>query len=108
MIPLILILALISASGFVYYFGWLSGQIQYVILADGRRQARSLPIVIRAVLPLAAFTPNALRKGVAKRYCEEVDRKLLTAGYEELLTGRELVLTQWWLLVLSLGVGLLV
>lgn len=105
---LILCLAGVSAFCFVYYFGWLSLQAQYIILADGRRQERSLPLLIRAVLPMAALTPNAFKKGVGRKHAETLDRTLLSAGYEGLLAGRELMLTQVWLAAIGFCFGLLV
>ncbi|MBI4028581.1 MAG: type II secretion system F family protein [Verrucomicrobia bacterium] len=103
----ILILAGAAAGGVVYYFGWLSLQAQYVILADGRRQERSLPLLIRAVLPLAARFAHLLQGTIARRHLEELDRRILSAGFDGLITSRELVMTQVWLGLLSCVFGML-
>jgi tight adherence protein C len=63
----------------------------YVTLADGRRQERRLPALYRLLLP---FTPNFAglvnRPGFA-RIREDLDRRLVAAGFESLLSGRELL-----------------
>lgn len=96
MIQLIMLLAGFSAFGLVLYLGWLHQQVQYVMLADGRRQERSLPVLIRAVLPLTALTPGWLRSAAAKRFCDPIDRRIVSAGFDGLITGREILLLQIW------------
>jgi len=108
MVTFILILTGVSVAGVVYYLGWLSQQVQYVMLADGRRLERSLPLLIRAVLPLTVFFPRFLTGTLAKRYTNEVDHKILSAGFSGLISGRELALTQFWLGGICLVLGLLV
>ncbi len=101
------VLAAICAGSIVYYLGRLSLQVQYIILADGRRLERSLPVIIRAVLPFTVFFQNAFRSSFFRRRFEELDHKIISAGYDGLITGRELVLTQIWLGLVSLTFGLL-
>lgn len=104
---LALVLAAISVAGVVYYLAHLTQQVQYVILADGRRQERSLPVLIRAALPFTALTPNLLLAGPWKTGAVRLDRKILSAGFDGLITGRELMLTQFWLGGIGLVFGLL-
>lgn len=99
---LIMTLAGISVAGLVFYFGWLSLQVQYVVLADGRRQERSIPLLIRAVLPLTALTPGWLTGPAARKFCDVVDRRIISAGLSGLISGREIVLSQVWLGGISL------
>jgi tight adherence protein C len=91
----------------VYYFSWLSIQIQYVVLADGRRLERSLPLPLRAVLPFTAFFPNSFRGKSFQRHFENVDFRIVSAGYDGLITGRELRMSQLWLGGLGLVAGLM-
>jgi tight adherence protein C len=87
-----LILALLwalAAGGLAWYCIRLSTQITYVTLADGRRQERRLPPLFRLLLPLA---PNVIRLFEGTRYDQirkKIDRQILAAGYEGLITARE-------------------
>lgn len=80
-----------------YYIGWMSIQIQYVILADGRRLERSLPIILRTVLPFTSFFPNTFQGKMWQKHFNVVDHHIISAGYDGLITGRELRLCQLWL-----------
>ena len=87
----ILICWALCAFGIAWYCLNLSGDITYVTLADGRRQARSLPFVFKILLP---FTPN-LRDFVSqpgfRRAVDKADARLVTAGFEGLLSGWEFI-----------------
>ena len=87
----ILICWALCAFGIAWYCLNLSGDITYVTLADGRRQARSLPFVFKILLP---FTPN-LRDFVSqpgfRRAVDKADSRLVTAGFEGLLSGWEFI-----------------
>ena len=81
-------------------------QITYVTLADGRRQTRRLPLSFRLLLP---FTPNVfgwVRRPVFARMRDDFQRRILSAGYEGLVDGRELVALR--LLMPIFGVLLLI
>ncbi len=104
---LILLFTAICAGGLVYYLGQLSIQIQYVILADGRRQARALPILVRAVLPFSSYFPGFLKGKWVERYFDHLDRKIVIAGFDGLITGHELVMVRWWLAWISFVLGIL-
>jgi tight adherence protein C len=103
----ILILAGASVCGMVLYLLRLSQQVQYVILADGRRQERSLPVLLRAVLPFAPAFPKWFTRPFWRHHVEELDRRILMAGFDGLISGRELVVTQCWLAALGFVFGLL-
>ncbi|MFZ4694921.1 MAG: type II secretion system F family protein [Verrucomicrobiia bacterium] len=104
---LTLVLTAAAVGGIVYYLGCLTQQVQYVILADGRRQERSLPVLLRAVLPLTSLAPNLFLTGPWKTAGERLDRKILSAGFDGLITGREIMLAQLWLGGIGLVFGLL-
>ena len=79
----------LCAFGVAWYCLNLSGDITYVTLADGRRQARSLPFIFKILLP---FAPNlrefVLQPGFRKAV-DKADARLITAGFEGLLAGWE-------------------
>lgn len=80
-----------SVAGLAWYCLNIARQITYVTLADGRQQERKLPLVFRLLLP---FVPNieALADTPSFAKTREVaDRKLIAAGFEGLLNGREFV-----------------
>lgn len=79
----------LAAGGLAWYCIRFSTQITYVTLADGRKQERRLPPLFRLLLPL---THNVIRLFEGPRYeqvCKRLDRQILSAGYEGLLTARE-------------------
>ena len=81
-------------------------QITYVTLADGRRQTRRLPLSFRLLLP---FTPNVfgwVRRPFFVRMRDDFQRRIVSAGYEGLVDGRELVALR--LLMPMFGVLLLI
>ena len=77
------------AAGFAWYCMHIARQITYVTLADGRQQERKLPLIFRLLLP---FVPNldslVMRQAFAK-VRDSADRKLVSAGFEGLLSGKE-------------------
>lgn len=79
----------LCAAGLAWYCLNMTREITYVTLADGRRQARSLPFTFKLLLP---FAPNlksfVCQPGFAKAR-EKADARLVTAGFEGLLTGWE-------------------
>jgi tight adherence protein C len=79
----------LSAAGLAWYCVSIARQITYVTLADGRRQARTLPLIFRLLLPLAQnFRPlfsRPLFAGMKVR----LDRKITSAGFEGLLSAEE-------------------
>ncbi|MCC7518440.1 MAG: type II secretion system F family protein [Verrucomicrobiae bacterium] len=107
LLVLILVLTAVAVGSAVYYLGGLTQQVQYVILADGRRQERSLPMFIRAVLPLTSMTPKLLQGGPWKTAAARLDRKILSSGFDSLINGRELMLCQMWLGGMGFLFGLL-
>lgn len=79
----------VCATGIAWYCLNIARQITYVTLADGRRQERMLPLVFRLLLP---FVPNldALVSRTALDKARSIaDRKLVAAGFEGLLSGKE-------------------
>ena len=79
--------------------------VTYVTLADGRRQERSLPLIIRLVLPFSSSIPKFI---TGHRSLEDsrqrISRKLVSGGYEGLIQPNEVVALR---LLMPLGLGVL-
>ena len=83
------ILWALSLTGLAWYIGQAALQITYVTLADGRQQERRLPLTFRLLLPLAPnLIPFFRRERFAKSRAE-INRRIIMAGYEGLLSGEE-------------------
>lgn len=81
----------LCAAGLSWYTFTLASQITYVTLADGRRQARTLPCLFRLLLP---FTPNVdplLRSPLFAAPLRAAAWQLIAAGYEGVLSAREFI-----------------
>ncbi len=102
-----------AIAGVAWYCLNLTREITYVTLADGRRQARSLPFVFKLLLPFAGNLRSfVMAPGFAKARAQ-ADAKIVSAGFEGLLTGWEFIAIRilnplvmgvvWALLLLLLG-----
>lgn len=91
LLPLSLLLWGLCAAGLTWYVLGHATKITYVTLADGRRQARALPVAFRLLLPLAPNLDRLLRRPAMAPACQSAARQLTAAGYEGLLSGREFV-----------------
>ena len=67
-----------AAAGLAWYIASAAAEVTYVTLADGRRQARALPVLFKALLP---FVGNL----------DALVARPSSAGMEGLLCGREFV-----------------
>ncbi|MBQ9430946.1 MAG: type II secretion system F family protein [Kiritimatiellae bacterium] len=77
------------AAGFCWYTLNIARQITYVTLADGRRQERKLPVLFRLLLPFVSNMDAFVKRPALEKSRNAADRKLIAAGYEGLLDGRE-------------------
>jgi tight adherence protein C len=80
-----------AAAGIAWYCATVGQQITYVTLADGRRQERSLPILFRIFLPLTSNLTPFFRKPGFTAIRRKSTRRLISAGYEGLLSAEELL-----------------
>lgn len=79
----------LAIGGLTWYCLQAAREITYVTLADGRRQERTIPFLLRLLLPL---TPNLfpfVTRPAFSRARELADRRLVAAGFDGLLDGRE-------------------
>lgn len=80
--------------------------VTYVTLADGRRQARSLPFLIRLVLPFAASAPKFITEHPSlEESRQRIHRRLIAGGWEGLIEAHEVVALR---VLMPLGIGGLV
>lgn len=80
-----------AAAGLFWYAVNVAREVTYVTLADGRRQARALPFVFKLLLPFVGNFDKLLARASFAMSIEENDKKLVSAGFEGLLSGREFV-----------------
>lgn len=80
-----------ASMGLFWYCGQTATQINYVTLADGRQQERKLPLLFRMLLPLVPNMRGIVSKKMFDREAEQLDRRLIAAGFEGLLNGREFI-----------------
>lgn len=81
----------LAAGALAWYVVTAASEVTFVILADGRRQARALPLLFKLLLPfIGNFNVLLALPSLAKR-AKEKDPVLVSAGFEGLLTGREFV-----------------
>jgi tight adherence protein C len=83
------------------YVGWTASEVKYVRLADGRQQARTLPVLFRLLLP---FVPNVapwFRHPRLEKYRARLDARLVSAGHEGLLNAEEFLSIQVMFLMVA-------
>ncbi len=103
----------LCAACFAAYAASVAGEITYVTLADGRRTARSIPLVMRLLLPLV---PNLTRVVSGRSFASArvaADQMIVSAGLEGLLSGTEFLAlkfliplvcgTAWMLFLVLMG-----
>ena len=94
----------ITAALFAWYATGIAQTITYVTLAAGRRQERRLPFSFKLLLPLAPnLKPMLMSPGMEKQR-EKLDARLITGGFEGLLSGWEFMALR---ILLPLCFGLL-
>lgn len=79
----------IAAAGIAYYCLQITKDITYVTLADGRRQERSLPFTFKLLLPFCGNLRQFVMQPKFAAAREKVDAKLVTAGFDGLLSSWE-------------------
>ena len=79
----------LAVAGLAWHLASLAGEVTYVTLADGRRTARSLPLLYRALLPFASNLDALVSRPAMAGMVAHADETLVSAGFEGLLSGRE-------------------
>lgn len=101
------------AFGMAWYSFVMAQGVTYVTLADGRRQARSIPLVFKLLLPFAPNLRAFVTRKSASRAVARADERLVTAGFEGIIAGWEFMALRilvpvvmgaaWTALVFGLG-----
>ena len=81
----------ITAAMTGWYCANLASQMTYVTLADGRRQARNIPLMFKMLLPLAPNVAPFLKKPAFRNMIESTGRKITSAGFHGLIFAEELL-----------------
>lgn len=68
-----------------------ASQIVYVTLADGRRQERRIPFLLRVLLPLAPNPAWLARHPALNPWRERMEARLVAAGFEGLIGAQEIL-----------------
>ena len=87
-----------------WYCAQLTRQITYVTLADGRKQARQIPLMFKMLLPLVPNVTPLIRRPVFKKTVDATDRRITSAGFHGLIFAEELLALK---LLLPIVLGLL-
>ena len=72
-----------------WYVATAAREVTYVTLADGRRQARSLPVVFKLLLPFAGNFDRLVSRPAFKEQVRVADEMLIGAGFEGIMNGKE-------------------
>jgi Flp pilus assembly protein TadB len=81
----------LAAALVAWYIASMASEVTYVTLADGRRQARQLPVLFKMLLPFAQNFFPLVRSSFLRGAVERADKKLIQGGFEGLLSGEEFV-----------------
>ena len=82
---------------------YLAQHAVYITLADGRRQERSLPLLIRLVLPFASSVPKWFTEHrILEDSRQRIFKKLVSSGFEGLIQPSEIIALR---VLMPLGVG---
>ena len=79
----------LCAVGLAWYCLNIARQITYVTLADGRQQERKIPLIFRLLLPFASNLDSLTDSSAFKNGNALAERKLVAAGFEGLINGKE-------------------
>ena len=88
----------VAAVCFVWYVASVAGEVTYVTLADGRRQARAIPVVFKLLLPFAPNFYPLVRKPCFRASVEQAEALLVQGGFEGLISGEEFMALRLMLL----------
>lgn len=86
------VLTFVAVGALAWVFCGTARDVTYVTLADGRRQERSLPIIIRMMLPFCASIPRSLTEmALLDDSRDRINRRLVASGYEGLVKAHEVI-----------------
>ncbi len=92
---------MVFAFAAAWYVGMTASEVKYVRLADGRQQMRRLPLLLRLLLPFVANVAPMFRHKKLEKYRAKLDGRLISAGYEGLLSAEEFMSIQFLLFIVA-------
>jgi len=81
----IALLAGIFCAGLAWHIAQTASAITYVTLADGRKQERRLPVLLRILLPLTPVLAKYFNKPQFKRIREHTAIRLVSGGFDDIM-----------------------
>jgi tight adherence protein C len=103
MIYVIAVLWGLVVAGATWHCSTLAQQITYVTLADGRQQERKIPLVFRLLLPFVPNISPVFEKPIFAKPRIAIDRNIIAAGFEDLITSTEIMALR---IVLPVALGI--
>ena len=88
----------VAAAALAWYVASVASEVSYVTLADGRRQARSIPLIFKLLLPLAPNFHGLVKRPLFAQVVERANVALVQGGFEGLISGEEFVALRLMLL----------
>jgi len=79
----------VFVAGIVGYIARAASSITYVTLADGRRQERMLPLLIRILLPLTPMLTPGFGLDTYEAQRKRISTRLTMAGFDGVLSAEE-------------------
>ena len=77
----------LAAVCLAWYVASAASEVTYVTLADGRRQARELPLLFKVLLPFVGNLDPVVDRPALSAHVERRARTLVSAGFEGLLSA---------------------
>ena len=105
-LSLVLLWAFAAALG-AWYVATCAREIRYATLSDGRKAERSIPLVYRTLLPFVENVRPLLSKASCARTAADAQEKLVSAGFEGVLSGEEFVALKVLMAILAVPLALL-
>lgn len=96
--PLMWMLFVFAAA---WYIGMTASEVKYVRLADGRQQMRQLPLLFRLLLPFVSNVAPLFRHKKLDGYRARLDGRIISAGYEGVLSAEEFMSIQLLLFIVA-------
>lgn len=85
-------LFLLSGLAIAWQIVRTAQHVTYITLADGRRQERSLPLLIRLVLPFVGMVPSFITENPSlEESRHRINKKLIAGGFEGLIEAPEVI-----------------
>ena len=91
----------------VWYVGLTATEVKYARLADGRYQLRKLPVVFRLLLPFIPNVAALFRHKKLDKYRAKLDARLISAGYEGVLSAEEFLSIRLLLFIVAIPASFL-